>query len=283
VTYQSFRQKWHRLIDSDEEGMREKLADRSLDTKTPNVARIYDFLLGGKENFAADRDAAERVMQEIPHAALTCRQNRDFLGRAVRVLADAGIRQYLDIGSGLPARDNVHEIVQRTDPHARIAYVDYDPVVVAHSRVLLEKGSPGVLVIEADLRDPEKIIGEAQGLLDFTEPVAVLLFAVLHFLTDEDDPHGIVRSLTEPLVPGSAVAVSHITDEGVGPETSLAVQKVYQGASAPAVPRSRRDITRFFDGLELIEPGATDINLWPARAAGPGAPVTLYGGAALKR
>jgi O-methyltransferase involved in polyketide biosynthesis len=273
----------NQAVDGAEEEMRAQLAAHGLDMSVPNVARIYDFMLGGKDNFAADRQAAERVMREIPHSALACRQNRDFLGRAVRVLADRGIRQFIDIGSGLPTRDNVHQIVQRAYPGARVAYVDYDHIVVAHARALLEKGSPGVLVLQGDVREPGKIISDAKGLIDFSEPVAVLLFAILHFLTDADDPHAIVASLAGHLAPGSAVAISHLTGEGTEPDKGLAAQQVYQGASAPAVPRSREDITQFFDGLELIDPGMTDINLWPARSLEPATPLTFYGGVARKR
>jgi len=220
--------------------MRAQLTARVLNTAVPNVARIYDFMLGGKDNFAADRDAAERIMRAIPHSALACRQNRDFLGRAVRALADRGVRQFLDIGSGLPTRDNVHEIAQRAAPAARTAYVDYDRVVVTHARALLEKGSAGVLVIEGDLRDPGKSFGEARGLIDFSEAVAVLLFAVLHFLTDADDPQAVVASLAGHLAPGSAVAISHLTGEGTDPGKSLAAQRVYQSASAPPSPAHGR-------------------------------------------
>ena len=263
--------------------MRGQLAGGGLDTSVPNVARIYDFMLGGKDHFAADRDAAERVMREIPHSALACRQNRDFLGRAVRLLAAQGIRQFLDIGSGLPTRDNVHEIAQAAAPGSRVVYVDYDNIVVTHARALLEKGSDGVLVVQGDVREPGKIISEAKALIDFSEPVAILLFAILHFLPDEDDPYGIVGTLADALVPGSAVAISHLTGEGTERAKGRAAQQVYQGASAPAVPRSRQEIARFFDGLDLIDPGATDINLWPARSLEPAAPLTFYGGVAWKR
>jgi hypothetical protein len=266
-----------------EEESRGKRAVRGLDISTPNVARIYDFMLGGKDNFAADRDAADKVMQEIPHSALACRQNRDFLGRVVHHLAaDRGIRQFLDIGSGLPAGRNVHEIAQAVFPESRVVYVDYDSIVVAHARALLESGVPTVLVVEGDLRNPRKIIDDARGLIDFSEPVAVLLFAILHFLTDAEEPHEIVGRLTEALVPHSALAVSHVTAEGIEPEKSLTVQKIYQGASAPAIPRSRQDIMRFFNGLELTASGVTDINLWPGRSPGPEAPLTFYGGVAVK-
>jgi O-methyltransferase involved in polyketide biosynthesis len=257
-------------------------APPAFDTMVPNVARIYDFMLGGKDNFAADRAAAEKLAKQVPHCALAARQNRDFLGRVVRALAEAGIRQFLDIGSGLPTQSNVHEIAQAAAPGARVVYVDYDRVVVTHARVLLENGSQGVMVVEGDLRDPEKFLGEAQGLLDFSEPVAVLLLAVLHFLTDDDQPHAVVHRLAEAVVPGSVVAISHVTGEGTAPDKDQAAREVYRGASAPAVPRSRQDITRFFDGLQLVDPGVTDINRWPTKAPGPAAPLTFYGGAAIK-
>jgi hypothetical protein len=274
---------WYQAVDGAEEEMRATLAARGLNTAVPNVARIYDFMLGGKDNFAADRDAAERVMREIPYSALACRQNRDFLGRAVRVLGERGIRQFLDIGSGLPTRDNVHQIVQRAAPDTRVAYADYDHVVVTHARALLEKGSTGVLAVEGDVRDPGKIISDAKGLIDFSEPVGVLLFAVLHFLTDAENPHAVVASLAGHLAPGSAVAISHLTSEGTEPTKGLAAQQVYEGASAPAVPRTRQDITRFFDGLCLMEPGVTDVNLWPAASLEPTAPLTFYGGVGWQR
>ncbi len=249
---------------------------------TPNVARIYDFLLGGKDNFAADREAAWKILKELPCAALAGRQNREFLTRVVRVLADSGVRQFLDIGSGLPVQDNVHEVAQAVAPDSRVVYVDYDNVVVSHAKALLQSGSPRVAVVEADLRDPRKILEGAADLLDFSEPVAVLMFAVLHFLTDADQPGEVVRSLAEALVPGSALALSHVTGDGTAPAASQAAQQVYRGASAQVVPRSRRDITGFFDGLDLVAPGVTDINLWPGRSSRPEAPLTLYGGLAQK-
>jgi O-methyltransferase involved in polyketide biosynthesis len=254
----------------------------AFDTTVPNVARIYDFMLGGKDNFAADRAAAEKLAGQVPHCALAARQNRDFLGRVVRVLAEAGIRQFLDIGSGLPTQSNVHEIAQAAAPGAHVVYADYDPVVVTHAMALLENGSQGVMVIKGDVRDPEKCLGEAQRLLDFSEPVAVLLLAVLHFLTDDDQPHAVVRGLAEALAPGSAVAISHVTGEGTDPDKDQAAREVYRAASAPAVPRSRQDITRFFDGLQLMDPGVTDINRWPTKAPGAPAPLSFYGGAAIK-
>jgi O-methyltransferase involved in polyketide biosynthesis len=259
-------------------------APNGLDTSRPNVARVYDYMLGGKDNFEADRAAAEMLIKVLPHSALACRQNRQFLGRVVRYLIEEkGIRQFIDLGSGLPTADNVHQIAQKIDPGARVVYADYDPVVVLHSKVLLE-GSEGVRVIQADLRDPGSILGDpgVGELIDLGQPAAILMFAILHFLPDAEQPYETVRRFTQAMAPGSYLALSHITDEAVSPETSQAAQQVYQGASAPVVPRSREDIARFFDGLELTGSGLVDINLWPVKALGPGAPLTFYGGAARK-
>jgi hypothetical protein len=259
-------------------------APSGLDTSRPNVARVYDFLLGGKDHFEADRAAAEMLVQVLPHSALACSQNRQFLGRVVRYLIeDQGIRQFIDIGSGLPTADNVHQIAKEIDPGARVVYADYDPVVVLHSKVLLE-GAEGVRVIQADLRDPGSILGDpgVGELIDLGQPAAVLMFAILHFLPDAEQPYETVRRFTQAMAPGSYLALSHITDEAVSPEASQAAQQVYQGASAPVVPRSREGIARFFDGLEVMDPGRVDINLWPKQADGPGAPLTFYGGAARK-
>ena len=268
---------WHELVDDTTVNL------WKLDVRTPNVARIYDFLLGGKDNYQADRDAAERVLQLIPRSAEACRENRDFLGRVVRHLAaEHGIRQFLDIGSGLPSAGNVHQVAQQAAPGSRVVYVDYDRLVATHARALLQDSAGGVLVVEADAREPERIIAAAKGLLDFDEPVAVLLLAVLHFLVDEDDPYGIVRALTAPLVPGSVVAVSHITGDATPLERSEAAQQVYAGASAPAVPRPLEAVTRFFDGLDLMPPGVTDIRLWAEQAPRLEGPVTFYGGVGVK-
>jgi len=253
------------------------------DPSLPNVARIYDYMLGGKDNYAVDRAAARQVLEQIPHSQAACRQNREFLGRVVRYLAEAqGITQFLDIGSGLPTRDNVHQTAQHHNPAAAVAYVDYDPVVTAHARALLASGSPLVGVVQADIRDPGAVLAGAGELLDLTRPVAVLMFAILHFLTDDDHPRQIVKALTRELAPGSALAVSHITGDATPQDKALAAEKVYQQASAPAVPRTRAEILRFFDGLQLRPPGLTDINHWPAQACAPGAPLVFYGGLARK-
>jgi S-adenosyl methyltransferase len=264
-----------------------ELTRRGLDVTVPNVARIYDFFLGGKDNFEADRRAAGEIEKSIPDSALACRLNRDFLKRAVRYLAaEAGIRQFLDIGSGLPTADNVHQIAKAAAPDARVAYVDYDPVVLLHSQVLLEHKSEGVIVAEGDLRNPQGIISDrrVREAIDFSQPVAVLLFAILHFITDAERPDRIIRQFTDVIAPGSYLALSHITDEEVEDEDSRAAQQVYQGASAPVVPRSRTQITRFFDGLEIARPGLVDISHWPQPSPATAAPARrlLYGGVAGK-
>jgi O-methyltransferase involved in polyketide biosynthesis len=248
-------------------------------------ARMYDYWLGGKDNFEADRAAARKVQAAIPHAAQAAQQNRAFLGRVVTYLArDQGIRQFLDIGSGLPTRRNVHEIALGADDGCRVAYVDNDPVALAHARALLAT-SAGVTVIAGDLRDPGPILADAAGLLDLSQPVAVLLLAVLHFIRDTEDPYWAVTVLKDALAPGSAIAVSHITADGIGTEPSLAAQQVYEGASAPAVPRTKDEVIRFFDGLTIAIPGVTDIGDWPAppgKPEEPGLPLRLYGGVGLK-
>jgi O-methyltransferase involved in polyketide biosynthesis len=263
----------------------ERPAPRGLDTSMPNAARIYDYLLGGKDNFQADRDAAWEILRQVPNSAVACRDNRAFLGRAVHYLAaEKGIRQFINIGCGLPTARNVHEIAQPASPGARVVYADYDPVVITHARAILEPRSSGLLAVEADLRAPGQITGDpgVRALIDFSQPVAILLFAVLHFLPGTDQPYEMARYLTHAMAPGSYLALSHITDEQVPQASSRAAQQVYQRASAPAVPRSRQAITRFFDGLELAVPGVADINLWPVRSARPATPLALYGGVARK-
>ena len=263
-----------------------ELSGPGLDITVPNVARIYDFFLGGKDNFEADRRAAAELTKLIPDSALACRQNRSFLGCVVEYLARAGIRQFLDIGCGLPTAGNVHEIAQAVAPDARIVYVDYDPVVVLHSQVLLEKKPKGVAVAAADLRNPQSITDDprVQEMIDFSEPVAVLLLAVMHFIGDAERPDEIAGHFKDVMAPGSYLALSHITDEDVQPEHSLAARRVYQRASAPVVPRSRSRIMQFFDGLQIISPGVVDIGSWPGHSPRitPATRRLFYGGVAVK-
>jgi hypothetical protein len=278
---------WY-TADPDQVKLRTELRLRGVDTGVPNVARMYDYMLLGKDNFEADRAAVEALSRVWPHGPAVCRQNRAFLGRAVRFLAaGAGIRQFLDIGSGLPTAENVHQIAQRAAPGSRVVYVDYDPMVVGHAEVLLAGKNPGVLALRADMRDPGSLLRDKRlhQVINFGEPVALLMFAILHFVTGTGQPHEIVRRFTDALPPGSALALSHITDEAVDPGTRDAATRVYEKSSAPVVPRSRDEITRFFDGLELCGPGVVNINCWPETQPGCAArtPLAMYGGAGLKK
>ena len=266
---------------SETEQLTEKPA--RLDVTVPNVARIYDYFLGGKDHFAADREAAEELRTLLPDAELACRENREFLRRTVRYLArDAGIGQFIDIGSGLPTADNTHEIAQEIQPDARVAYVDYDPVVVVHGRALLES-SPNVAVIDADLRQPDVIMANPplQKLADFSEPVAILLVAVLHFIRDDEDPYGIVNTLKSAMAPGSYLVISHVTQDDLSREENLGGVSVYQKASAPIVPRRYAEVLRFFDGMELADPGLVNISQWRPHGTPMGRQL-LYGGVACK-
>ncbi len=254
-----------------------------LNRSVPNVARIYDYLLGGKDNYQADRDAAGELRAVLPDLAAACRQNREFLRRAVAYLAgQEGIRQFVDIGSGLPAVTNTHEIAQAVRPGARVVYADNDPVVVAHGRAVLES-SLNVAVVDADLRRPGDIVGGPllAELVDFSEPVALLLVAVLHFIEDNQDPYGIVAMLRSVLVPGSFLVISHVTQDGVSGGEYAAGVSVYEKASAPVVPRRYDQVRKFFDGMGLVDPGLVSISQW--RTGGQPMRQLIYGGVACKQ
>jgi SAM-dependent methyltransferase len=234
-----------------------------VDVRRANVARVYDYYMGGSHNFLADQDLARAISAVEPNARAFALANREFLGRAVRYLAAAGIGQFLDIGSGIPTEGNVHEVAQRASPAARVAYVDVDPVAIAHSKALLA-GNQNTAVIEADLREPEKILTSdaSRGVLDFTQPVGLLLVAVLHFIDDDEDPWRIVATLRDALPSGSYLAVGHATDEG-NPAVAQAFEKVYnRSVSTQVHVRSRAEILRFFDGFDLLDPGLVYIPEW---------------------
>ncbi|MGI8449486.1 MAG: SAM-dependent methyltransferase [Streptosporangiaceae bacterium] len=252
-----------------------------VDTRRANVARVYDYLLGGSHNFLADQDVARAIAAVEPNARAIGRANRAFLGRAVRFASGAGIAQFLDIGSGIPTQGNVHEVARQANPRARVLYADLDPVAIAHSRTLLQ-GNPNATIMDADLREPEKILAQlpASGLIDLTQPVGLLLMAVLHFVTGDEDPWGIVATLRDALAPGSYLVVSHGTDEGK-PAVAHAAEQVYnRGVSALLQMRSRAQILRFFDGFELVDPGLVPIPRWrPGPGDEPaGDPGTFWGG-----
>jgi hypothetical protein len=235
------------------------------DVSVPNVARIYDYLLGGKDNYLADRDAARELQQALPDIAVACRENREFLGRVVRFLVgEAGIRQIIDIGTGLPTMmGNVHEIAQGVRPQARVVYVDYDPVVVGHARALLAT-SEHVAAVRSDLRTPRELIThpDMRKMIDFSKPVAVLILATLHFITDEEHPYDLVGVLRAAVAPGSYLAISHATHDGVDRDDALNGMAVYEKASAPVVPRHYGEVLGFFDGMTLVSPGLVGISQW---------------------
>ncbi len=239
-----------------------------IDVSMANAARIYDFFLGGKDNFPADREAAARVLAIAPQVPLIARQNRAFLGRVVRFLVEEGIEQFLDIGTGLPTEDNVHQVAQRVAPTARVVYVDNDPVACAHARAL--RAGPATAVVEADLRHPGDILGapDVHRLIDFERPVAVLLVAVLHFVADEEDPAGVVARLREAMAPGSYLALSHFAPEDQA-EAAEQVEGVARQAGLTGVTLRRREtILGFFDGLELVKPGLVSAPDWRPDPAG---------------
>jgi hypothetical protein len=237
-------------------------APESIDVTRPSAARVYDYILGGAHNFAVDRQLGDELIRASPDVAETMRSNRVFLRRAVRFLAAQGIRQFLDIGSGVPTVGNVHEIAQRVAPESTVVYVDVDPVAVAHSEAILE-GNDRAGVVCADMREPGSITEQAHslGLIDFTAPVAVLLAGVVHFVADSDDPGGLVAKLRDPLVRDSYLLVSHTTFDGQPPEV-VAAQKLAARTATPIYPRPHAEILSYFDGTSLVDPGLVFIPLW---------------------
>jgi hypothetical protein len=260
-----------------------------IDVNVPNVARMWDYQLGGKDNFAADRAAADAVNEalsrlNVPLGQQVARENRGFLRRAVGFLAgEAGIRQFIDIGAGLPTQGNVHEIAQQAAPDTRVVYVDYDPVVLVHGRALLA-GDDRVNIIQGDVRRPAEILGHpgTRELIDLGQPVAILLVSMLHLIVDADRPIDVVGQLVAAMPPGSYLAISHsCREERVEAAGVLADEFTRHRATAPIVPRTRTEIQRFFAGLDLVEPGLVYTSEWrpdPAQEdAAPGARWLLAG------
>jgi hypothetical protein len=235
-----------------------------IDTSTPSPARMYDYWLGGKDNYAADRQMGDAVIEVFPGILPGVRHNRVLLGRMVRYLAgEMGIRQFLDIGTGLPTRDNTHEVAQAVAPESRVVYVDNDPIVLAHSRALLSSSPQGATsYIEADLRDPDKILEAAAETLDFAQPVAITLLMILMLVQDAEDACGIVDRLMNAVPSGSYLAISHPASDVDTGEIAEAYQRLNQMGGIPATLRSHAEIARFFDGLELVEPGLVQLHRW---------------------
>jgi S-adenosyl methyltransferase len=249
-----------------------KVGPLPFDVTKAHQARMYDYYLGGKDNFAADRAAVDEHIKIYPDLVFTMRANRAFLGRAVRYLtAEAGIRQFLDIGTGIPTAGNTHEIAQAIAPESRVVYVDYDPVVLAHARALLTSNQAGATeYVDADLRDPGKILDRAGQALDFTRPVAITLLAILHAIPDADDPHAIVAKLVDALPPGSYLALSHGGGDLLDPEARAGFDNVMSRmAQQTFTLRERTQVARFFEDMDLVEPGLVPVEQWRPEA-GPG-------------
>ncbi|HEX8630911.1 MAG TPA: SAM-dependent methyltransferase [Catenuloplanes sp.] len=238
-------------------------APENIDVERPSVARMYDYYLGGSHNFAVDRAAAQAMIAAVPEAPLMAQANRAFLRRTVRYLVGAGIRQFLDIGSGIPTVGNVHEIAQQAAPGSRVVYIDVDPVAVAHSREILA-GNTEAVAIQEDLRRPDAILThpEVRKLIDFTEPIAVLLVAVTHFIPDADDPAGIIGRIRDVLVPGSYLVHSQASDEGRTDDERVEATEVYRHTDNPISYRRWAELAPFFAGFGLVEPGLVWVPLW---------------------
>jgi len=239
-----------------------------IDVTRPSAARVYDYFLGGAHNFEVDRQLAEQIASLTPNLAQTMRANRSFLRRAVRYLVNEGIEQFLDIGSGIPTVGNVHEVAQDAHPDVRVVYVDVDPVAVAQSRAILD-GNKHTGVLQADVREPERILAEAVdlGLVDLSRPLAVLLAGVLHFIPDADDPQGIAERLRAATVPGSFLLVSHATQDGQPPEV-LQAQRLSARTATEITLRTHEQIRGYFGDFALVEPGLVFLTQWRPEPGG---------------
>jgi O-methyltransferase involved in polyketide biosynthesis len=256
-----------------------KPASVTFDARVAHPARIYDYWLGGKDNFAADRFAAEEVLAIMPTIAQVARTVRIFLAAVVHHLtAGAGIRQFLDIGTGLPTVNNTHEVAQRAAPEARIVYVDNDPIVLLHARALLTSSPRGrCAYVDSDARNPDRVLAEAAGTLDLTKPVAVMMLGLLHFIPDIDNPYALTRYYLDALPPGSYLAISHASSDIKSDDQEAAAERYNVHSATPITLRSRAEVTRFFDGLELVPPGVTLLGQWaPGTAVVGPAPLPTY-------
>jgi len=256
-----------------------------INTRVPHPARVYDYFLGGKDNFEADRVAAEAGIKAFPKTAESARASRAFLRRVVRFLtAEAGIRQFLDIGTGLPSGENVHQVAQSLAPETRIVYADNDPIVLRHAQALLRGSTEGAIAyLDADLREPGKILGEAAKTLDFSRPIGLLLLGILHNVGDDYDPHGIVRGLVQAIPAGSYLAICHLTADIYPELADFAKALNERQLDAPLVLRDHAQVTSFFDGLDLVEPGVVQLSKWrPQSEVESAAAAALWGGVARK-
>ena len=261
-------------------------APAEIDTTVAHQARIYDYWLGGKDNFAVDREAAQQAIAAYPPIVRGVRAQRAFLVRAVRYLAaEVGIRQFLDIGTGIPTANNTHQVAQAAAPAARVVYVDNDPLVLAHARALLTSmPEDATAYLDADVREPDKILAGAAKLLDFTAPIAVLLIGILQLIPDADDPHAIVARLAEAVPSGSWLAIYHPASDIDQRRVAKAVRRVNARTAGTTTLRTHAEIARFLDGLQLAEPGLVQVHRWqPGSAvADDGEQIAAYAGLARK-
>jgi hypothetical protein len=257
----------------------------SIDTSVAHIARVYDYWLGGKNHFAADREAGDEAVRTYPDMYMSVRQNRAFLQRAVRYLAHAGVKQFLDIGTGLPSSDNTHEVAQSVAPESRVVYVDNDPIVLAHARALLTSRPEGATgFLDADARNTGTILTQAAKLLDFDKPVAVMLIAVLHLIPEEDNPYQLVSDLMAAVPSGSYLVISHVASDlqQQSPGANEAAAKLSRLMFQRVTARSQGQVLSFFNGLELLEPGVVPVQDWRPDANPDGIRSAMRGGIGLK-
>jgi hypothetical protein len=255
-------------------------ADNSLpgiDLTIPSPARMYDYYLGGKDNFPVDRAAAKKALSVVPQGRSVAWANRRFLVRAVKYLARNGIRQFIDLGTGIPTKPNVHQVARDIEKSARVVYVDNDPVVTVHNRALLENNKDGIVALHGDVRYPMDIVTSRalRNVIDFGQPIAVVFAAVLHFLTNGEDPYNSVCVFRDHMPAGSYVVVSHITSDGTDPSVMATIRDAYASTSAPAVFRSRDEIRQFFAGLDLVTPGLVEVRDWRSKKRASAEPPAL--------
>jgi O-methyltransferase involved in polyketide biosynthesis len=244
--------------------------DTGWNTEIPHSARVYDYMLGGKDNYPPDREVGDQLLAAMPFVRDVVRANRAFLQRAVRFAAEAGVTQFLDLGAGLPTSPSTHEVAQAVDPDARVAYVDSDPILLSHARTLLPAGGGRTAVVQADVRDPQRTLDqpELRELLDFDQPMTLMLIGLMHLFGDKDDPYGMVARYVERLAPGSYVLFSQFTADFT-PETADKMERISADAGEPVAMRTAEQVAKFADGLDLVDPGVVQMPYWRPDGALP--------------
>ncbi len=261
-------------------------APPGINPNIPHSARVYDYWLGGKDNFEADRRVAEATMAAVPGIRESARNNRAFLGRAVRHLTRLGVRQFLDLGTGIPSQGNTHEVAQAEAPESRVVYVDNDPIVMTHARALLTSTEEGrTAYLEADVRDPAAVLEhpEVREIIDFSQPVALMMVAILMHISDADDPAGLVKTYADALPTGGYLVLSHLTLDLAPPRVAENYLAATSHQAMHRTPRTGEQIARYFDGFDLVEPGLVAVSHWHDTPLFPDEPAWMYGGVGRKR